>query len=173
MARVPESTPLGRSHPFHLRFRQRSLFRREVSAGVDIDAPIDLVWDVLADLDHYTWNPLSPRATARALAVGEPVELEVHLPGRPKRMQTEWINLVEPGKTICWGLHLPHPLFLVGNRVQELTPLGPGRTRYFTVDRFSGLLTPLVMLLYGEPMRAGFQAMADALKAHCEAKVQA
>ncbi len=48
-----------------------------------------------------------------------------------------------------------------------LEPVHAG-TRYTTVDRFSGLLVPVVMALYGTPMQRGFQQMADALKARVE-----
>jgi hypothetical protein len=142
-----------------------------VGATAEIDAPIAIVWDVLSDLSRYSeWNPLSPRAQTEALEAGNSIELEVLMPKRKPRVETEWINLVEPGRTICWGMTLLHPVLLVGNRWQELTPLGENRTRYSTVDRFSGLLVPLVIALYGTPMRLGFEATALALKARAEAR---
>jgi len=69
-----------------------------------------------------------------------------------------------PGHTICWGMHLGHPGLLTANRWQELHDLGGGRTLYHTVDRFSGLLVPLMMALYGEPTRRGFESVAHELK---------
>jgi uncharacterized protein YndB with AHSA1/START domain len=45
---------------------------RTISATVDIDAPPDQVWGVLADLDAYPdWNPFIQSASGR-LAEGKP-----------------------------------------------------------------------------------------------------
>ena len=62
--------------------------------------------------------------------------------------------------------------FLVANRYQVLEAIGEGRTRYTTTDYLSGLLAPLVKVLYAEPMRAGFQLAADGLKAYAEAQAR-
>ncbi len=74
---------------------------------------------------------------------------------------------MEPERTLCWGMQMGHRAFLCANRWQMLEPIAGG-TRYTTVDRFSGLLVPVVMALYGSPMQQGFQQMADALKARVE-----
>jgi uncharacterized protein YndB with AHSA1/START domain len=157
-----------RQHPFHLRYRQRALCAREVSAEAEIAAPIGEVWKALVDFERYPeWNVFST-AVKTNLEVGAPVELHVDMPGRSKSIRTEWVNLVEPGRTICWGMYMLHPTLLCANRWQELHELEAGGTRYFTVDRFSGLLVPLMMSLYEEPMRQGFQSVADGLKAWVE-----
>ena len=153
-----------RRDPFHLRYRQRSLFARDVEASVEIDAPRDVVWETLVDFESYPqWNPFTRRVET-TLEVGAPVSLHVDMPGRSGSDRTEWVNLVEPGRTICWGMHLGHPGLLTANRWQELHDLGGGRTLYHTVDRFSGLLVPLMMALYGEPTRRGFESVAHELK---------
>ena len=56
-------------------------------------------------------------------------------------------------------------------RTQRLAPLdGGARTLYTSEDVMTGLLRPLVLLLYGDAVRSGFEAMAAALKAHVEAR---
>jgi hypothetical protein len=153
-----------RSHPFHLRYRQRSLCARDVAASVEIDAPRAVVWAALVDFARYPlWNPFT-REVETSLEVGEPVRLHVDMPGRSTSVRTEWVNLVEPGRTICWGMHLAHPALLCANRWQQLSDLEDGRTRYHTVDHFSGVLVPLMMSLYGEPTRRGFESVALGLK---------
>lgn len=158
-----------RSHPEHRRFRQRRLFARDVEASVEIDAPRATVWAALVDFEAYPrWNPFTPRVSTD-LEVGSPVHLGVDMPGRAYSDRVEWVNLVEPGRTICWGMMIGHPALLVANRWQELEELGPARTRYATVDRFSGLLVPMMMALYGEPMRRGFESVGAGLKRWVEA----
>ncbi len=160
----PQHAGDPRRHPFHLRYRQSARFARDVEAAVEIEASRDVVWEALVDFDAYPeWNPFTRRVSTE-LVVGGPVVLGVDMPGRSYSERTEWVNLVEPGRTICWGMHMGHPALLTANRWQELHDLGGGRTRYYTVDRFSGWLVPLVMTLYGEPTRLGFESVAHGLK---------
>lgn len=158
-----------RDHPEHRRFRQRRLFARNVEAGVEIAAGREVVWAALVDFPSYPkWNPFTT-SVVTDLAIGSPVALGVDMPGRSYSERVEWVNLVEPGHTICWGMMLGHPALLVANRWQMLEELGPHRTRYFTVDRFSGLLVPVMMALYAEPMRRGFESVGAGLKCWVEA----
>jgi len=153
-------------HAFHLRFSPGRWFRREVSASAEIDAPIERVWATLVDFERYSaWNPFTPEVRAH-LRVGEPIHMHVRMPRRAPRRMTEWINRIEPPRVLCWGVHLGARWLLCANRWQRLEPLDDRRTRYTTVDHLSGLLAPLVIGLYGEPMRRGFQAAADGLAAH-------
>ena len=158
----------GRGHPFHQRFDEGSLFRSEVCARQEIEAPITDVWLALIDFPSYpVWNPFTPRVSTD-LEIGSPVQLHVVMPGRSASDRTEWLNLVEPEKTICWGMHMGAPWLLTANRWQCLTPLSDTRTEYVTTDKFSGLLAPLVMALYAKPIETGFQQVADGLKAYVE-----
>jgi hypothetical protein len=166
--KIGNSAMNPRQHPFHLRFAQTAIFPSKVEASITIDAPIEDVWQALVDFPQYgAWNPFTP-IVETDLQVGSPITLHVDMPARSKSVRAEWVNLVEPGKTICWGMHMAAPWLLCANRWQELTPLQGGGTRYTTTDYFSGLLAPLVLLFYGEPMRKGFQSVADGLKAHVE-----
>jgi hypothetical protein len=155
------------SDSLHRRYGQGRLFPRAVAASVDITAPAAEVWAVLVDFPRYPeWNPFTPEVDGE-LAAGAPVRLLVNMPGRRQRQRVERINRVENGRALCWGMHMGHRALLCANRWQVLEPAASG-TRYTTVDRFSGLLVPLVMALYGGPMQLGFQQMAEALKARVE-----
>jgi uncharacterized protein YndB with AHSA1/START domain len=157
-----------RQHPFHLKFRQRTLFAADITARSEILAPVADVWDALVDFDGYgDWNPFTPKVETE-FKVGARVTLHVDMPGRSKSVRTEWINLVEPGQTICWGMQMGHASLLCANRWQMVRAIDDTHTEYVTTDYFSGLLTPLVMALYGEPTRLGFQSVADGLKQHME-----
>ena len=56
-------------------------------------------------------------------------------------------------------------------REQRLEPLSDTRCRYTTTDAFTGVITPLVVLLFGGLIRRGFNAMALALKERAEADI--
>ena len=154
---------------FARRFEVGSLCNDEVAASAEIEAPRELVWKVLSDFSTYPqWNPFTPNIGGE-LAVGRPVVLDVRFAGKKPKKQTEWVNQVVPGERICWGIRYGSRKLLAANRLQELTELGPERTRYFTVDRFSGLLVPVVFALYGRLIQVGFDGVATGLKRHCEA----
>ena len=158
------------SHPTHLKFKQGRLFATSISATSEINAPQPLVWQVLVNLETYgDWNPFTT-SVCGSLSAGEPVILNVDMPGRSKSVRTEWVNLVNPPHTLCWGMQLIHRSLLVSNRWQSLSLLKDGRTEYRTTNYFSGLLAPLVLALYGNPMQKGFQSVANALKDFVESR---
>lgn len=141
-----------------------------IESTVDIDAPAERVWSILSDLSRYgEWNPFTPRIDA-SLVVGEPVVLHVAMePGKPLIVQREVCSANDPARReLGWGMQMGPAFVLRANRVQRLIELGPGRTRYYTADAFSGLLVPLVMGLYRAHIQRGFDGVARALKERAE-----
>ena len=137
------------------------------SDPVEIDAPIERVWDILVDFERYgEWNPFTTQVDA-SLEIGSPVMLHVTL-GRLKRRQPERIETVQPPQLLAWGVTMGARFLLVARREQRLEALGAARCRYSTTDATSGLLTPLVALLFGRLIRQGFNNMAAALKSRAE-----
>lgn len=160
--------PVTSEPDFHAQFAQGPRFAREVRVSRDIEAPQRLVWETLIRFDEYPkWNPFTTRVVGTP-EVGAPVELHVNMPGRPRVVQREWVNLVEAPHRICWGLHMLGSSMLTTNRFQVLEPISETRTRYTTWDAFSGWMVPLVFAIYGAPMARGFDLMAEALRVHCE-----
>lgn len=142
-----------------------------IESTIDVDAPIDRVWAILVDLDAYgAWNPFTPRIDA-SLRVGEPVVLHVAMkPGEKLLVQTEICSANDPvARELGWGMTMGAPFLLKANRIQRLTALEGGGTRYHTSDVFSGLLTPLVMALYRVHIQRGFDEVARALARRAQA----
>lgn len=153
---------------FAARFRQGRVFPVSVAAEIAIAAPAGRVWSILVDFERYPeWNPFTVEVRT-TLRVGEPVAMDVRLPGRRPQRRTEWVNAVEPGRCIAWGMHMGRPGLLTANRFQWVDPLSGSRCRYRTEDRMSGWLSPVVMAFYGESMRRGFESVARALKDRAE-----
>ena len=146
------------------------------SASIEIDAPIEVVWSVMLDASSYgEWNPFIERAeTADPPAVGNPIVLHVRWANGKTTRSPERINEVSPptdGAACLAYVYegLPSKLGLVrGIRFQRLTALGEGRTRYDTVEEFSGPLVP-----FAGPGRVadGFRRHAEGLKARAESLV--
>ena len=144
------------------------MFRHVVrSDPVDIDAPVERVWEVLTDFGRYgEWNPFTTRVDAN-LEVGAAVELHVVL-GPLRVRQTVRIETVEPPLSLVWGMSMGASWLLSARREQRLEPLGESRCRYLTTDAFHGPLTLPVALVWAGAIRRGFNAMAEALKARAE-----
>ena len=145
------------------------MFRRTLYSDlVTIDRPKDLVWDVLIDIDNYPkWNPFTSRVIG-TLEIGSPVELHVKMPIRGDRIQVETLICNDPEETLSWGMTLGHPSLLIAQRDQKVDAINGDQCTYQTWDVFHGLLTPLVVSLFGEDVQNGFNGVANSLKAYCE-----
>lgn len=143
-----------------------------VRAEIEIDAPVERVWQILKDTDRYAaWNPFTPRVET-TLRVGDPIHLHVRLVGRRLIHRREFVTRNEP-YTLGWEMKLGARFLLHGERLQVLTALDPHRTRYVTEDCFSGWLRSLVLALFGRPMQRGFRDCALGLKKAAESRQDA
>ncbi|HET8706297.1 MAG TPA: SRPBCC domain-containing protein [Pseudomonadales bacterium] len=138
------------------------------SDEVQIDAPAQLVWDILFSIDRYPeWNPFTYKVIS-SLNPGDDVELYVDMPGRGKILQVEQVKAVEPPNLLSWGMKMGAEFFLTALREQKISSISATRCSYITTDAFSGLLTPIVIALFGKNIRTGFNRMAYALKRKAE-----
>lgn len=147
-------------------------------ARVEIEAPLDVVWSVVLDVDRYPeWNPFVVRAEcASPPAVGDPIRLHVRWANGRSATSPERISAVEPPEVAADGVRraalayvyegLPARLGLVrGTRWQRLSQPDGGPTTYDTVEEFAG---PLVPLAGPGRVAEGFARHAAALKARAE-----
>ncbi|MCW2545046.1 MAG: hypothetical protein JWM40_2598 [Frankiales bacterium] len=149
---------------------------RAVSASTaglgDIEAPIDAVWAVLMDVEHYPeWNPftVSVRTT---FELGSPVDMQVALrPGKKTRHQVEYLTSFHPDRyRLSWGVNVGPGWFIKADRWQQLTDLGDGRTRYETSDEFTGAGVGLMLAIMEKKVSRGFHDVARGLKARAESR---
>lgn len=144
------------------------------SPRVEIDAPAELVWQVLTDFGAYPeWNPFVVRCDTTG-AVGDPVLLHLPDPATDGATFTtqEWITVSTPPHHLQYqtGDSIPGMLAI---RDQWVDDLGAGRSAYETTDVFSGDIAQVVFDLQVEWVTAGFTATAHALKARAESLVRA
>jgi hypothetical protein len=156
------------SSPLEQKYAQGSFGRFAPTATVEIDAPVERVWEILVDFPNYAaWNRFCPGIVCTG-ELGAKVVMDVRFPGQKPIKQVEVLNVLEPPHRLAWGVVMGSRALMVANRYQTLEAIGGGRTRYTTIDYMSGLLAPLVKLLYAEKVRAGFQLAADGLKEYAE-----
>jgi hypothetical protein len=151
---------------------------RWADAAATIDAPLDLVWAVMLDLDAYPdWNPFVVRVdgpAGRPPAVGDELVLHVRWASGRGVRSTERITRLEPPegrpRRAALEYEFGGPLaalgFVRGRRLQEIEEVEDGTTRYRTKERLHGLLAFAAPLTR---VQDGFERHAAALKARAEA----
>jgi hypothetical protein len=142
----------------------------ELHTEIDIAAPAEVVWSVLADLAAYpSWNPFLVRV-AGTLAAGERLEVTFSPPGAKGMTIRPTLLSVEPGREVVWlGRLAGVPKLFDGEHHLELEPIDRERVRFRQWERFGGILVPFLRKMLDVNTRAGFEAMNAALKARAEA----
>lgn len=145
-----------------------------MTASAIIKAPPSSVWGILADLDSYgMWCPFT-EAMVGKLALGSTIVEAVRLrPGdKGTRRTVVRVTALAP-REVVWESTVGGACLLHARRVQTVVPHGAGNAKYTTTDTLSGLLAPLVMALYGGAVKAGLEAVANALKTRAEERAAA
>ncbi|WP_040808363.1 SRPBCC domain-containing protein [Nocardia concava] len=140
-----------------------------IDRTVEIDAPAELVWQVLTDVEKYgEWNPFCLECRT-SLEPGAPIDMKVRLVGPKPKQQREFIHSVTPGEEFSYRMK-PAPLGLLSSeRSHVLTSLADGRTRYLSHFQLNGPLAPVVSGLLGKALTTGFEGMTNAVKTRAEA----
>lgn len=142
---------------------------REINTEIEIDAPAEVVWQVLTDFDAYpAWNPFVREAEGE---VREGARLRVRLQpagGKPMTFRPV-VTHVAPPHTFRWKGRSLIPGLFDGEHIFEIEPLGPDRVRLVHREEFSGLLVPVLWKSLNLPTWKGFEAMNAVLKRRAEA----
>jgi hypothetical protein len=143
------------------------LFEKRYKASSIIESDIKKVWNILVDQNDYrAWNPFTPKIETD-WKVGSKVKLTVHMkPGKAPILQTEYLRKINHQSELAWGMNWTG--FLKAERIQRITSLPDGKIEYFTEDVISGIMCPLVHILYGKYIQRGFEHVAESLKTYAE-----
>ncbi|MRI33972.1 hypothetical protein EOPP23_13330 [Endozoicomonas sp. OPT23] len=135
------------------------------SDEIVINAPVELVWDILVNLEEYhKWNPFCPEAKS-TLEIGSPIVMKVKL-GEYMTDQTEYVTEVKPYKSLSWRTEING--ISDGHRTQTLEKVDGNSCSYLSVDRFSGTNVEPMLAKYGALVEAGFNECAYGLKSFSE-----
>lgn len=145
-----------------------SVFVSVIEASVEIAAPPERVFAVLTDAAAWaSWSTMLVFHGGSLERGGR-----VHLGLRTAAASYDFkatVTVFEPGACFEWVARTGVPGLFDGRHRFELTALSQGRTRLRNVERYSGLLTPLITRL--PMMRSapeGFRAMNEELRARAE-----
>src|SRR5712692_6091799 len=116
----------------------------ELRTEIEIDAPVERVWEVLTDFERFPeWNPFIRRIHGK-MQVGSRLDVLIGATGtRPMRFRPI-VKAVLPNRELRWLGRLALPRLFDGEHVFQIEPLGSMRTRFIQRERFRGLLVPLM-----------------------------
>jgi uncharacterized protein YndB with AHSA1/START domain len=139
------------------------------SVTVEIEAPQQLVWDVLVDYARYPeWNPYTVRVET-TLEIDGVIDLYLPDPAKPGEtfLNREYVRAVDAPHYLRYDTAEEIP-GMQAVREQWVTDLGGRRSSYRTTDLFSGEIAGWVYDEQSAWVKAGFDAVAHALKARAE-----
>ena len=172
-----QSSAFGPFDPLHPRTIRGLLAKNIYADPIVIHAPVSTVWEIMTDFDRYPeWNPLNRffRLDTKAepnhfVTFGPswgPYDLSEGGPlPKPHITQHEMITIWEDQCCLAYATIKP---LIKAERVQYISTVENGKTRYHTYERMSGLLSPFVRRKFGARVIAGFTVNGLALKKRAE-----
>ncbi|PFH46304.1 hypothetical protein AMATHDRAFT_155684 [Amanita thiersii Skay4041] len=167
-----------------------------VSATATIDAPIDLVWDVLLDFPSYSQWQVFPSISLCPIDRGQVITdknkrpladqtpevgkylliAPVHLPptmGKPGWFGTssafEIISAVDHDEHRVAWINIDMPRFLLNAERWQVLSVDPtGQTKYETREVFGGFFSYFIKFFLQSSLVHGFSAQAEGLKKRAE-----
>ncbi len=143
---------------------------KQLATEISIEAPVEVVWDVLTDLGAYPeWNPFIVEAGGEPV-VGARLRNRLEPPGGKGMTFRPTVTVVERGRKFEWLGRLGFRGIFDGRHIFELEPTAGG-TRFVHREEFTGILVPLFARSLDRGTKAGFEAMNLAIKQRAESKV--
>lgn len=137
---------------------------RSFHTQIEIDAPPEAVWDVLADTARYAeWNPYHVKVHG-PLRVGEDLDVLIVKPNGDQVELAPTVMRIEPPRELTWGGGI-HGLFF-GEHAFLIEPLDTARSLFVQKEEFKGLFVPFASL---GSIEEGYNQMNEALKQRVEA----
>jgi hypothetical protein len=131
-----------------------------------IEAPTDIVWNVITDFDAYaSWNPFITELAGEP-RLGGRLRATFTLPGRKPRTFTPTVVALEPGRRLSWLGRIAIPKLFDAEHILAVTSRNGG-SEFVHTENFRGLLPPLLGRLVAATHEA-FVAMDTALKQRAE-----
>lgn len=144
----------------------------QIEVFEEIDAPPDVVWDVLLEFDSYPeWNPFV-RSIEGEPREGEHLRVRIDPPGGRTTTFEPEVVAVEENRRLAWHGRLYVPFAFDGYHEFHLEPIDSGeRTRLLHRETVRGALVPLLADL--DALEEGFVAMNEALRERAESRLHA
>ena len=141
---------------------------KEIEGSVEIDAPIERVWEVLTDFKAYSkWNPFITQMSGE-LKEGSIFDVVVKIPGRKdSHFKSKLVKIADKQELIFNGTIKKG--MLTDDHLFKLESLGENKTKMFQSIAFKGFMSYFAGSTIKDGKK-GLDMMNSALKVRCEAK---
>lgn len=140
-----------------------SLPSKHVYTEIEIEAPVDRVWMILADNETYPeWNPYHVSVRGQMLP-GQKLEVVLHKPNGERVEIEPRVMRTVPMRELTWGGGMRGVFH--GEHVFLLEELDAGNTRLVHKEDFVGIAVPFASL---DAIEEGYRQMNQALKIRAE-----
>jgi hypothetical protein len=138
----------------------------ELKTEVVIDAPKEKVWKVLTDTKKYPdWNPFIISVKGEIKQGSQITNVMVN--ENKETVFTPIITIFEENETLEWlGTGLGG--MFKGRHYFKLEELDNGKTKMLHGEKFSGLLSGLIMQMIGKDTQTNFENMNKAMRDECK-----
>jgi hypothetical protein len=144
------------------------MFRKEFVTSIEIDAPAQRVWDVLAGLSAYPrWNPMIRRASGE-MRVGARLTVRFEPDGSRGHTFRPRLLVVEPGRELRWLGWPRFPWVFDSEHYWIMEEMPGGMTRLQHGAVVYGLAAPLAGKAMAKTSRGPFEKMNHAHKEQSE-----
>ena len=134
-----------------------------VGGYIEIAAPPEIVWGIIADLERWgSWNPLYTRMAGEARE-GARIEMTVAVPGMKPIDTAATLFTLRPGECLEYGMSQLGGL-LRAFRFVELREITPERCGIANGETMSGPVGWLLSRIAGPKVGQGLRAMNEQLK---------
>lgn len=141
---------------------------KAIETEIDIRADAPVVWDVLTDFQSYPeWNPFITAISGDVCRSGR-LKVRICPPGLRAATFRPRIVTAQPGRELSWVGRILLPGLFDGWHSFRISATGSG-VRFYQCERFTGLFAPFFGQDDLDAVRAGFEAMNEALRDRCEA----
>lgn len=142
--------------------------QRAVEHRIGVQAPAEVVWEVVSDFEGWTqWNPLYRRAEG-VMKVGSTLVLEQHLPGLPPSVIQPVVQDWVPYEQLHWRSSRLGG-FVTAIRYLEIESMGPANATFSNGELFMGLLLRFVGRDERRRLKTAFTQMGEAVRDRAEA----
>jgi len=142
---------------------------KEIRTTTDIAAPVERVWQLLADFEGWgDWNPVIPRVRGR-LEAGAPVDIQLAMAGRRVPIKAR-IVCADPDRELRWRgprSSVQARLFS-GEHYFSLEMIDEAHTRFVHGERFRGLLVPVLWWRLERMLHQRYPQMNEEVKRRSE-----
>lgn len=141
---------------------------RQLITSIEIDAPPEIVWEILTDFDRFDrWNPFIRSIDGKA-KIGTKLKVKIQPSGGSAMTFRPVVLAVDPERELRWLGRVIFPGIFDGEHRFQIEQLSDRRVRFIHSEKFSGLLVPFFWRSLDTQTRRGFEEMNQALKLRSE-----